>query len=204
MSIPNDTNPSKAETRQRILEAASHTFKALGYARTTTQAIAAEAGVAEVTLFRHFGSKQKLFQAVVQQFGVPAALTRIAGQLTGDYHADLLFIGHHILPILVEQRETTRLLMFEAAHFPQVHEIVGQTPRELRQMLSSYFQQQMERGQVQSLNPKVMAQAFSSMLFGYAIGLDTLTEPLSPEVLLDEIVTQFIHIFVRGTAVSRR
>ena len=53
------------KTRQRILEAAAESFQSLGYARTTTQALAKKAGVAEVTLFRHFGDKQKLFKPLL-------------------------------------------------------------------------------------------------------------------------------------------
>ena len=200
MSNVSEISPSKEQTRQRILDTAARLFQKLGYARTTTQAIATQAGVAEITLFRHFENKEKMFQAVVKIISGSTMLTKIENQLTGDYHADLLLIGQIVLPGLIKQRETIRLLMFEASHFPEVQEAVTQNPRELRQMLSNYFKEQMERGQVQNFNPEVMAHAFFGMLFGYAVGLDTLTEPLTPEVPLAEIVAQFIHIFVHGTA----
>jgi AcrR family transcriptional regulator len=190
---------TKEQTRQHILEKAAYLFKTQGYARTTTYEIATQAGVAEMTLFRHFGNKEKLFQTVAQGLGGSDMLTSIETQLSGDYHADLLLIGQHVLSGLIAQRETIRLLMFEASHFPEVQEAVTKSPRELRQTLSEYFQKQIEEGKVQNLNPKVMARAFFAMLFGYAIGLDTLTEPLSTEISLDEFVEQFIHIFVKGT-----
>ena len=60
---------SKISTRQRIIDPAVALFQTLGYARSTTQAIAAKAGVAEVTLFRHFGGKQKNFHAAAQKIG---------------------------------------------------------------------------------------------------------------------------------------
>jgi len=193
----------KEQTRQHILTTAAHLFQTQGYARTTTKEIAIQAGVAEVTLFRHFGNKAKLFQAVVQQLSGFDLMPRIESQLTGDYYADLLLIGQHVLPGLIAQRETIRLLMFEASHFPEVQEAVTQNPRELRQMLSNYFQRQIEKGKVQNLNPEVMAHAFFSMLFGYAVGLDTLTEPLAPEISLNEMVEQFVHFFVNGTVISQ-
>jgi len=73
----------------------------------------------------------------------------------------------------------------------------------LRRMLSNYFQRRIEEGKVQNLNPEVMAHAFFSMFFGYAVGLDTLTEPLTPEISLNEMVEQFIHFFVNGTVISQ-
>ncbi|MBT7191618.1 MAG: TetR/AcrR family transcriptional regulator [Anaerolineae bacterium] len=194
---------TKEQTRQHILEKATHLFQTQGYARTTTQEIATQASVAEVTLFRHFGNKQKLFQAVAQQLSDSVMTPIIKSQLSGDYHTDLLLIGQHVLPGLIAQRETIRLLMFEASHFPEVQEAVTKSPRELRQMLSIYFQGQIEERKVQNLNPEVMAHAFFSMLFGYAVGLDTLTEPLSPDISLNEIVEQFIRIFVNGTTNSK-
>jgi AcrR family transcriptional regulator len=195
---------AKDQTKQHILERATQLFQTQGYARTTTQDIATQAGVAEVTLFRHFGSKQNLFQAVAQQLSGSEMTPKIESQLTGDYHTDLLLIGQHVLPGLIDQRKTIRLLMFEASHFPEVQEAVTQNPRELRQILSNYFQRQIDDGKVQDLNPKVMAHAFFSMLFGYAVGLDTLTEPLTPEISLNEMVEQFIHIFVNGTVISQK
>ncbi|GAA2580322.1 hypothetical protein CSIV_00310 [Microbacterium sp. CSI-V] len=47
-------------TRQRILETAFELFETHGYDRTTTAQIAATAGVSEMTLFRHFASKDRL------------------------------------------------------------------------------------------------------------------------------------------------
>ncbi len=48
------------QTRQRILDTAFELFEAHGYERTTTVQIAAAAGVSEMTLFRHFASKDRL------------------------------------------------------------------------------------------------------------------------------------------------
>ena len=198
MSHPNET--AKNKTRQHILATATHIFQTQGYARTTTQAIAAQAGVAEVTIFRHFGSKQKLFQAVAQEIGGAAGLSEMETQLTGDLRTDLLRISQYVLPFFIAQRETIRMLMFESSHFSEIQEALAQNPRELCQMLSRYFQQQIEHGQMQRLNPEAVAQAFTSMLFGYAVGLEPLKELLSPEISLEEMIEHFVHIFVEGTA----
>ena len=64
---PSHLNQPAEDTRGRILQAAVKLIVEQGYARTTTRAIAAEAGVNEVTLFRHFGSKEKLFHKMVEK-----------------------------------------------------------------------------------------------------------------------------------------
>jgi AcrR family transcriptional regulator len=58
----------KSETRSRILDAAQKALGGSGWTGATTQEIARLARVNEVTLFRHFRSKQALFEAVIARF----------------------------------------------------------------------------------------------------------------------------------------
>jgi len=53
------------QTRTRILEAARHLFLAHGYARATTAAIAARAGVSEAMIFSAFGTKAGLLETLI-------------------------------------------------------------------------------------------------------------------------------------------
>lgn len=62
------TSPDESESvgvRTRLLKASYELFTERGYRATTTKEIAARAGVAEPTLFRHFGSKVDVFDAAV-------------------------------------------------------------------------------------------------------------------------------------------
>src|SRR6476661_2123058 len=54
-------------TRERRLDAAGQTFSRDGIRGATTREIARKAGVNEVTLFRHFKSKEQLLGAVLQR-----------------------------------------------------------------------------------------------------------------------------------------
>ena len=54
-------------TRNRLLRAATEVFADYGVTGATTREIARVAGVSEVTLFRHFQSKEQLLVAVVKQ-----------------------------------------------------------------------------------------------------------------------------------------
>ena len=55
------------DTEERILEAATAVFAREGVSGATTRAIARRARVNEVTLFRHFKSKNELLQRVIGQ-----------------------------------------------------------------------------------------------------------------------------------------
>lgn len=65
---PPASRPRDAEaTRAALLKAARRRFTVLGYDRTTTRDIAADAGVNVSLIARYFGSKDGLFAAVVEE-----------------------------------------------------------------------------------------------------------------------------------------
>jgi AcrR family transcriptional regulator len=83
-------------TRQRLLRAALELYTTVGFRATTTPAIAARAGVAEGTIYRHFSGKEHLLnevfrgaqhwgtgivREVADNEGTPGRLRQIAGQL---------------------------------------------------------------------------------------------------------------------------
>lgn len=55
------------EKKQRILETALRLFATQGYASTPTSRIAREAGVSEGLIFQHFGSKEGLLHALIEE-----------------------------------------------------------------------------------------------------------------------------------------
>lgn len=60
----------KAEARrEQLLKTAAQCFAKHGYRGTTTAMIAAEAGVSEPIIYRHFRNKQELFIALIQKVG---------------------------------------------------------------------------------------------------------------------------------------
>jgi len=67
--------------RSAILAVASHLFAEKGYSNTTTAEIAQEAGVAEGTLYHHFGSKDGIFLTIFDEMAEEylAGAERLAG-----------------------------------------------------------------------------------------------------------------------------
>ncbi|MGH7510299.1 MAG: TetR/AcrR family transcriptional regulator [Gemmatimonadales bacterium] len=66
MSPPGPSNPRRngTATRQRLLRAAAELYTTVGYRATTTPELAARAGVAEGTIYRHFKGKESLLNEV--------------------------------------------------------------------------------------------------------------------------------------------
>lgn len=64
MTSPTTSRRNGEATRQRLLRAALELYTTVGFRATTTPAIAAKAGVAEGTIYRHFSGKEQLLNEV--------------------------------------------------------------------------------------------------------------------------------------------
>jgi AcrR family transcriptional regulator len=69
--LPGSRADQRRRTEQRILDAATRSFFAAGYERTTIRAVAAAADVDAGLVMHYFGSKQALFRRVIDAAPVP-------------------------------------------------------------------------------------------------------------------------------------
>ena len=61
-------NRDKSKKRATILDGAVDVFISMGYELASMDKIAETAGVSKRTVYNHFGSKENLFQAIVDDF----------------------------------------------------------------------------------------------------------------------------------------
>ncbi len=110
--------PASADTRDRLLEAAARVFARDGLTGATTRAIAREAGVNEVTLFRHFQTKDRLLAAVVQEnFGTRLVPSQVEIPTpTADLRADLLAMARCYETMLTANWALVRAMLGEMHH----------------------------------------------------------------------------------------
>lgn len=63
----NRQSSKKEQTRERMLDAASHSFRAHGFAGVGVDSIAKAAGVTSGAFYAHLGSKDRAFQAALER-----------------------------------------------------------------------------------------------------------------------------------------
>jgi AcrR family transcriptional regulator len=193
------------ETRERIVRGAAQVFAEEGYEGATTRAIADAAGVNEVTLFRHFGNKRNIFTAVIERFSaLPGLRSGVEEQITGNYCEDLVMLGNHYLATMLERRKAILMSLSAAERLPEIRETIAHTPAQQQRMLSDYLRGQIARGVVRDLpSPELAAKMFFGMLFEYAITWPLITGTPIEHIPPEEVVSQLVDIFVRGTAESQ-
>jgi AcrR family transcriptional regulator len=186
------------DTHRKILQAAIRLFTEQGYAATPTRQIAEEAGVNEVTLFRHFGSKEALFQEAIQaNSAVPRLAKGLESEMTGDLAADLTRLGEGFFRTMLERRKAILMTLWEAERQPEIRPLVARIPAAQRRILSVYLQNQIEAGRIRPVNPETAAQAFLGMFMAYAIN-QALMPPEASSIPPTAIAEQFVHIFLHG------
>jgi AcrR family transcriptional regulator len=112
-------------TDQQILDAALDVIVRRGYTGATTREIAAAAGINEVTLFRRFGSKEKLMRAVVEQEAERFAAAGV--RYSGNVEADLLRIVQFYRALMATRGRIIVTIIDEAPRQPEL-ELIMQTP----------------------------------------------------------------------------
>lgn len=191
------SNPDN--TRTRIMRAASQLIAERGYAGATTRAIAELAGFNELTLFRHFGSKENLVKAMIDEFGGLTIAESLESQISGDYIQDLTLIGNELITIMSERNCTIRLALCEAGRFPEIRNLVAENPRHIQHFLTNYFVRRIEEGLIHPDKPEVLAQAFLGMFFSYTVIQGFLFDTSEQSLSSAEIVKHYVALFVRGT-----
>jgi len=187
----------KEETRNRILTAARTVFARAGFRGATTQEIAREAKVNEVTLFRHFKNKNLLYSAVIgrcvdaqkeilgQAIQSDARLEEVLLSVAESYHTAVVNAADFIRISIAESQNDTR----------HPHRKLYEVVKPFRDQFRLFLVHRQKAGEIHpDVDCEVAMEAFISLFFGNAIKPKII--PVSFSV--DEYRRFCVKIFVRG------
>lgn len=178
-----------------------------GYIGATTREIAREAGVSELTLFRNFGSKEKLFEGLLGRYTFLPRLRELRPQLDGlAYDEALMAIAKRFLLTLKEQKSFIKIMYSEANRYPdKVRKVYTATGDELRATLSDYFVSLQKKGVLRNVSPETSAAMLLGLLFTYFRSEELLRgRDITKKGKLDRDVREIVDIFVHGTMKERK
>jgi len=134
--------------REQLLEVAARLFAQRGLEGTTTKDIAREAGVSAGLLYHYYPSKEDLLVAVVSHFDALSRLRPLLdGHLEGSASEVLMRMLRGISTFVEEHRDVMWLCMRAAGRFPTVAQALRQTREQMTELLASFFQGRIDRGE---------------------------------------------------------
>jgi len=160
------------DRRKQLIKVAMRLFSEQGFDGTTTREIADAAGVNEAIIFRHFGSKEELYWAVVDdRIQSAGRREKIEEYLTsGRSDEEILTAIAETLLVRTQQDTTlTRLLLFSALRNAELSEQFFRTyVTDCYELLANYIRLGIEQGRFRPVDPLLAARSFLGM-FTYHI-----------------------------------
>lgn len=176
-------------------------FSKKGYLGATTKEIAKKAGVAELTVFRHFSSKERLFEEMIKSYSFLPALKGLLPELKDLEYIDALSaIAKKYLERLSERRELIKIMQSEMHLYPAKVKIIQHNfVDEMIRTLASYFREVHARGTLRDFDPELAARAFFGMFFSYFNAQQLLLPKEAKNSDAARVIREYVGIFVRGT-----
>lgn len=162
--------PSDAVKREAIIAAASDRFMHDGFAATSIEQVAADAGVSKVTIYNQFGDKRGLFTAAVER-----ECEKMRGYFTieeipsGTIEERLTTLGEAIFAFLSrpEMMQFERRIAAETERDPAVGQAFLEAgPWRMKAGFSAWLAHACARGELSIADPDLAAEQFVSMAKG--------------------------------------
>ncbi|MBO6527389.1 TetR/AcrR family transcriptional regulator [Erythrobacter sp.] len=162
--------PADEAKREAILAAAADCFFEHGFAASSIEQIAADAGVSKVTIYNRFGDKRALFTAAVEleceQLRDSLKVPEIP---SGSLRHRLTAIGEAMVAFLSRPRmvQFERRIAADTEHEPAVGEaFLTAGPLRMKKAFAALIAAMHDAGEIEVGDPELAAEQFASMCKG--------------------------------------
>ncbi|MCC5639076.1 TetR/AcrR family transcriptional regulator [Nostoc sp. CHAB 5844] len=194
---------SSTLTRTRLIEAASEVFASLGVQGATTREIARVAGVNEVTLFRHFASKEQLLKTVIEN-ALALQIEALAHPetWTQNLSVDLRRYAKLYNTMLEAHEDLIRTFIGEAKRHPEAaKQVIQEAAQPLSEKLITYLKSCQKNGNVRpEIDPAPAVDMFTGMLLAGMLCRNAKLK--KNNYSCDEYIDTCVDIFVRGISLA--
>lgn len=191
------------DTSLKIIDATIQVLNEEGLSGTTTMKIAKKAKVSEVTIFRKFKNKNNLIakskEAYLQRF-----LEKTDNLFSIDPNLDL---RDYIKQLWIESKKMFEdemnliKISFEEINVEVLHrKALAQFSEKIISNLTKIFQNQINKGKIRKINPKMAAVNIYSVMFESLVLLKVYGVHLDQSE--DSYVEDFLNIFLNGISIN--
>src|SRR3954463_12220497 len=169
MPVARPTRISAPERKEKILSAAEELFARKGFAGTTTRELALAAGINEALLFRHFGNKEELYWAVLEQRCKLGEGRKRMERRIEEGHDDFELFAGIAQDILERHRQTPelmRLFLFSALETHSLSDRLFSTySSHFYETLANHIENRKKDGIFRDVDSMLAARGFIGMVF---------------------------------------
>ncbi|MGH7618126.1 MAG: TetR/AcrR family transcriptional regulator [Gemmatimonadaceae bacterium] len=188
------------DIRDRILDAARRIYAQHGFRGATTRLIAIEAGVNEVTLFRTFGSKAALFEALMQEHVADSPIPGLPDN-PADPEREMADWCSTVLGHLRENRALIRTSFGEMEERPEAAVWMCEGPNCAAMLLTDYVLRLQSLGLAdEDGDIATSISMLMSAVFGDAISRDVMPSAFPQPV--EEAAAKYVRVFLRALGVA--
>ena len=186
-------------TDEKIIKATFGILLKEGVTKATTKKIAAEAGVNEVTIFRNFQNKNNLIE-VTKEFYLEKFLKKLEEIFDFNDDDDIEgylqsnFVG--LLSIPENDFSIVKVAMEEVRDTPERKQLISRISATVIDKLEEFFKFQIEKGEIRSVDARVLAGMCFSITFQSVILWNVYD--LEPSVETDKYAKNFLDILYNG------
>lgn len=168
MTEPKQTHSEKK--RCSIVDTAIKLFIEQGFEGTKMDDIAEQADVSKQTIYSHFGSKENLFNGIMDNLcgGYQSLFEQNISQYADNPKEALRLTMRHIIPEILSPQKVAlnRLIYAEAIRHPELGQNHLKIMQEYLSDLSEFMQHLAQKGFIKTDNPKTAARDFVSLMKG--------------------------------------
>ncbi|GAF65468.1 putative transcriptional regulator [Bacillus sp. TS-2] len=187
------------KSQKKIINAATELFSTHGFEKSSTIDIAKAAGVAEITLFRNFKSKNNLLYQLLAP--TIAELSKKSNINNEKYLLPEEIIKVQMtdrINLVQDNKIEMNILLKEFINHEEVREaILEHISEPLKNSIALFLEDKIEKNYFRDINVKAASSIFMYCLLGFTISTYVLKiEPFSDDT--NEIVESFMDIILHG------
>ncbi len=189
--------------REAILDSAQSCFLDHGYANTSMDMVAANAGVSKATIYAHFKGKDDLFGAIIQRRcdDHVLGLGGLDAMNNGDLRSTLTAMATYLLDMLTQPEVLGiyRMVVSEAPRHPDLaRAYYEQGPVRGKRRLAELFGKLQDQGLLERYDTLHMADQFSSLVRGEYFNRRLIGLPDSDIFTRDGTIRAAVDAIARG------
>lgn len=194
-------------TKDKILRSAIELFSVKGFNASSTLEIAQRAGVAEITVFRHFKTKKDLLLAVLDQFMDTLGKEVIINPISDILNENGDKSQKEILKMMIKDRiqlieknsDLVWIVITEMKYHADLKEKIATTFSEnVFTLISKALRQDEDNNSINPINIEANIRAFMGTVISIVLHYKVLNDILPPSRTMDEAIDDGVEILLYG------